>query len=189
MGDGDCIVTPGAPLRGEIDVPGDKSISHRSLILSAIASGPSVIRQLSFGEDVLSTLNALQHLGVNYTGDQHELKVIGQGLHGLSPSSTALNLTTRHFNAIIVWVIIGSKFFIAIDWRRFAHQKTDGQNCRTIKEMGAEIKLSRSANCAFVCARRTKTHWKGASVTYRQRASQIGIIIGESLCQRTDYDC
>ena len=75
MGDGDCIVTPGAPLRGEIDVPGDKSISHRSLILSAIASGPSVIRQLSFGEDVLSTLNALQHLGVNYTGDQHELKV------------------------------------------------------------------------------------------------------------------
>lgn len=58
-------INPGGPLSGEITVPGDKSISHRALILSAIADGRSVINNLLLGADNLATLNALRFLGVS----------------------------------------------------------------------------------------------------------------------------
>ena len=52
-------------LSGEISVPGDKSISHRALILGACAVGKTTIENLLESEDVLETLNALKELGVN----------------------------------------------------------------------------------------------------------------------------
>ena len=52
------LVTPGGSLRGEVQVPGDKSISHRALILSALAEGPSEVVGLLEGDDVLATANA-----------------------------------------------------------------------------------------------------------------------------------
>jgi 3-phosphoshikimate 1-carboxyvinyltransferase len=58
------IVNRPTSLAGALDVPGDKSISHRSLILNAIAQGRAVVRGLSDGEDVLSTMRCLQALGV-----------------------------------------------------------------------------------------------------------------------------
>ncbi|MCO4747765.1 MAG: 3-phosphoshikimate 1-carboxyvinyltransferase [Proteobacteria bacterium] len=58
------LVEPQGPLRGQLRVPGDKSISHRSLILNALASGPARVRGLLEGEDVHSTASALRALGV-----------------------------------------------------------------------------------------------------------------------------
>ncbi len=56
-------VEPGGPLRGRIRVPGDKSISHRVLMLAALADGTSTIRGLSDGGDVACTLRILEALG------------------------------------------------------------------------------------------------------------------------------
>ena len=53
-----------ATLAGSLTVPGDKSISHRSLILNALAEGRATVRGLSHGEDVLSTMSCLRALGV-----------------------------------------------------------------------------------------------------------------------------
>lgn len=58
-----CI-KPGGPFRGELALPGDKSIAHRSLIFAALAKGRSEIRHLPSGRDVASTLSALTRLGV-----------------------------------------------------------------------------------------------------------------------------
>ncbi|HAU11267.1 MAG TPA: 3-phosphoshikimate 1-carboxyvinyltransferase, partial [Gammaproteobacteria bacterium] len=58
------LVTPGGSLRGEVEVPGDKSISHRALILSALAEGPSEVTGLLEGDDVLATASALRQVGV-----------------------------------------------------------------------------------------------------------------------------
>ncbi len=60
----DYLVRPSGPLRGDIRVPGDKSISHRSLMLAAVAEGRTRIRNLLPGEDVLATMAALRALGV-----------------------------------------------------------------------------------------------------------------------------
>ena len=57
-------ITPKGSLRGTVHVPGDKSITHRALILSALAEGDSTIRGYCRGEDCLNTLSALQKLGI-----------------------------------------------------------------------------------------------------------------------------
>ena len=57
------VFEPGGPLRGTVTVPGDKSISHRSLMFSALAVGESRVSGLLEGEDVLSTAAAMRALG------------------------------------------------------------------------------------------------------------------------------
>lgn len=74
-------------LEGAIRVPGDKSISHRALILSAIASGKTHIRGLSSGADVQSTMNCLRQLGIDIDAGT----VNGRGLHGLHSPAAALD--------------------------------------------------------------------------------------------------
>jgi len=58
---------PGAPLSGTVKVPGDKSISHRALILGAMAVGPTTIEGLLEGEDVLATARAMRAFGATVT--------------------------------------------------------------------------------------------------------------------------
>ncbi|MGH9278093.1 MAG: 3-phosphoshikimate 1-carboxyvinyltransferase, partial [Acidimicrobiales bacterium] len=61
-------VTGGRPLRGRLRVPGDKSISHRALLLAALADGTSVVRGLSTGDDVARTRAAVGLLGAAVEG-------------------------------------------------------------------------------------------------------------------------
>ena len=63
-------VTGGRPLRGRITVPGDKSISHRALILAALAEGTSVVRGLSDGDDVARTRAAIEAMGAGVEGEK-----------------------------------------------------------------------------------------------------------------------
>jgi len=63
-------VTGGRPLRGRLQVPGDKSISHRALILGALAEGTSTVRGLSGGADAAATAAAVRAMGAEITGDR-----------------------------------------------------------------------------------------------------------------------
>jgi len=63
-------VTGGRPLRGRVTVPGDKSISHRALILAALAEGTSVVRGLSDGDDVARTRAAVEAMGATVDGEK-----------------------------------------------------------------------------------------------------------------------
>ena len=76
-------VEPAASVRGDVAVPGDKSISHRALLIGAIAVGESLFRRLGISEDVLATANAVQALGVDVEIDGDEARVGGMGLRGL----------------------------------------------------------------------------------------------------------
>ena len=81
----DFVVRPSdKPLFGSVPVPSDKSIGHRALLLSALANGPSELRQFSYGGDNVSTLTALRSLGVGIEDDgRGTLRVAGVGLSGL----------------------------------------------------------------------------------------------------------
>ena len=68
-------------LTGEILVPGDKSISHRALILGACALGKTTIENLLESEDVMSTLNALKALGINIKKNQKFWEVQSNGFY------------------------------------------------------------------------------------------------------------
>ncbi|MGH8222327.1 MAG: 3-phosphoshikimate 1-carboxyvinyltransferase [Woeseiaceae bacterium] len=86
-------VHPSALTGGETSVPGDKSISHRALMLSAIADGESTIRGMLRGEDCLATLTAVRQLGVRVDepGDG-DVRVHGAGLHGLMAPGSSLDM-------------------------------------------------------------------------------------------------
>lgn len=86
-------VTPGGKITGELRVPGDKSISHRSIMFGAIAEGTTHVRGFLQGEDALATLQAFKDMGVKIEGPKNgEVTIHGVGLHGLKPPSKNLDL-------------------------------------------------------------------------------------------------
>jgi len=87
-----CI-SPSGKLSGRIHVPGDKSISHRALMLSAIAEGQSRITGFLDGEDTMATMAVFRAMGVEIQhSSENEVVVDGVGMEGLTTPITALNL-------------------------------------------------------------------------------------------------
>jgi len=76
-------VKPGGRLAGTVQVPGDKSVSHRAVLIGALADGVTAVRNLLWGEDVRATVNAVRALGVTVDESGGEVRVHGRGLHGL----------------------------------------------------------------------------------------------------------
>jgi len=88
----DYAVAPGGTLQGTLRVPGDKSISHRALMLGAIAEGDTEIEGFLNGADCLSTLAAIRAMGVEVDAPAStRLTVHGRGLHGLRPAGAPLD--------------------------------------------------------------------------------------------------
>lgn len=86
-------VSPGGMLRGTLRVPGDKSISHRAVMLGALAEGTTAVSGFLNGEDCLSTMKAFQAMGVRIEQDgATALTVHGVGLSGLRAPAKALDL-------------------------------------------------------------------------------------------------
>lgn len=84
---------PGGSLNGQIRVPGDKSISHRSIMLGSLAEGVTHISGFLEGDDSLATLKAFRAMGVQIEGpDNDKVVVHGVGMHGLQAPAAALDL-------------------------------------------------------------------------------------------------
>ncbi|KTC38942.1 3-phosphoshikimate 1-carboxyvinyltransferase [Pseudomonas sp. ABAC61] len=81
------LASPGGRLNGRIRVPGDKSISHRSIMLGSLAEGTTEVEGFLEGEDALATLQAFRDMGVVIEGPHHgRVTIHGVGLHGLKPA-------------------------------------------------------------------------------------------------------
>lgn len=87
------MVKPGGSVSGSVRVPGDKSISHRSIILGSIADGVTHIQGFLEGEDALSTLAAFREMGVTIVGPENgEVTIYGVGISGLKAPRKTLNM-------------------------------------------------------------------------------------------------
>ena len=79
-------IEPAAAIDGHIAVPGDKSLSHRAVLLSAVGEGETRISGFGRSEDTESTIKAVRDLGIRvYEADAETLRVFGNGLRGLTP--------------------------------------------------------------------------------------------------------
>ena len=84
---------PGGAITGEVRVPGDKSISHRSIMLGALAQGTTRVSGFLEGEDALATVAAFRAMGVEIEGPQDgKITIAGVGLHGLQAPAAPLDL-------------------------------------------------------------------------------------------------
>ncbi|HMX52873.1 MAG TPA: 3-phosphoshikimate 1-carboxyvinyltransferase, partial [Plasticicumulans sp.] len=87
------VVEPGGRLTGRIRVPGDKSISHRSIMFGSLADGVTEVSGFLEGEDCLATLNAFRAMGVRIDGPAAgRVTIHGVGLHGLKPPAGPLDM-------------------------------------------------------------------------------------------------
>lgn len=89
----DFVARGGHSVHGEIRIPGDKSISHRAIMLGSLADGVTEVQGFLEGEDSLATLAAFRAMGVRISGpDAGRLRIEGVGMHGLRPPAGPLYL-------------------------------------------------------------------------------------------------
>lgn len=86
------------PLRGEISVPGDKSISHRAVMFGAISEGTTEVTNFLQGADCLSTISCFRSMGIEIENTPERILVHGKGLHGLSAPSARSRLRKQRNN-------------------------------------------------------------------------------------------
>jgi 3-phosphoshikimate 1-carboxyvinyltransferase len=133
-----------APLNvsGTIRVPGDKSISHRSLILGSLADGVSVVRGILDSEDVRATAGALRALGVAIPPLAREMRVTGGGLRGLRPPRQALDCansgtTTR----LLAGVVAGQPFSARFEGDTSLSRRPMKRIAEPLTYMGARLEF------------------------------------------------
>ncbi|MCT4598640.1 MAG: 3-phosphoshikimate 1-carboxyvinyltransferase [Vallitalea sp.] len=84
------VINPVNKINGEINVPGDKSISHRAIMLGSIAKGTTTIKGFLMGEDCLSTIRCFRDMGIDIDINDNCVIVKGKGLHGLTKPNKEL---------------------------------------------------------------------------------------------------
>ncbi len=134
------------PLRGNITVPGDKSIAHRAVIFAAVAQGPSRIRNLSGGDDNSRTVRAFRQMGVEIVRDRDALCVDGKGWDGLRVAAGPIDCgnsgTTMR---LLSGLLAGRPFHSELDGDSSLRQRPMKRVIDPLSQMGARIR-SRSGN-------------------------------------------
>ncbi len=147
-------------LHGKIKVPGDKSISHRSVMLGAMAEGVTHVTGFLNGADCTSTINCFKAMGVNieYDGGT-EVTVHGVGLHGLKASANVLDCgnsgtTTR----IMSGLLAGQGFISELTGDESIKKRPMRRIMTPLKEMGADIISVKDNDCAPLRISPSKLH-------------------------------
>lgn len=128
-------------LRGRIRVPGDKSISHRSIILGSLAEGTTRVRGFLESEDCLNTLRIFQQLGVPITKQTDgTIEIEGVGLNGLKEPGDVLDAGNSGTGIrLISGVLAGQPFYSVISGDESIRKRPMGRIVEPLKEMGALI--------------------------------------------------
>ncbi|WP_198284627.1 3-phosphoshikimate 1-carboxyvinyltransferase [Beggiatoa alba] len=135
------IVQAGGQLRGEHRVPGDKSISHRSIMLGALAEGTTHVSGFLEGEDTLATLAAFQAMGVKITRPSLEAVTIeGVGLHGLKAPAQALYLGNSGTSMrLMSGILAGQSFSVEMTGDPSLSRRPMKRVTVPLAQMGAKI--------------------------------------------------
>jgi 3-phosphoshikimate 1-carboxyvinyltransferase len=138
------VVEPGAGVAGEVQVPGDKSISHRAVMLGAIAKGVTEIHGFLEGEDCLATLAAFAALGVRIerpaSGQVH---IHGVGMRGLRAATTALDLGNSGTSMrLLAGLLAGQHFDSILIGDASLMRRPMERVAAPLRRMGAEVRTN-----------------------------------------------
>ena len=133
-------ITPHGPLIGTIAVPGDKSITHRSIILSALAEGESLIQDYCPGEDCLHTARCFRAMGTEVEETPTQLRLRGKGLWGLSEPDRILDCGNSGTGIrLMTGLLSGQDFFSVLTGDDSIRRRPMGRVVKPLREMGAMI--------------------------------------------------
>lgn len=136
-------------LRGEVTVPGDKSISHRAVMFGALADGTTEVSNFLNGADCLSTIDCFRRLGISIEEQNGRVLIYGKGLHGLSKSASGLDTgnsgtTTR----LISGILAGQNFETTLNGDASIQTRPMNRIIQPLTRMGADITSIRGNGCA-----------------------------------------
>jgi len=132
---------------GTIDVPGDKSISHRAVLLGSIADGATTVRGFLRGEDCMATLAAMQALGVRVDDHDDTLRIHGVGRFGLRPAAAPLDLgNSGTALRLLAGILAAQNFDSELTGDASLRQRPMERIAEPLREMGATI--TTTAGCA-----------------------------------------
>jgi len=134
-------VAPARTLRGEIAVPGDKSISHRSIMLGSLASGTTTVRGFLHGEDNHSTLKAFRAMGIAIAEDADgTLRIAGKGLDGLTEPDDVLDCGNSGTTIrLMTGLLAGQAFFTVLTGDKYLRKRPMKRVVGPLATMGARI--------------------------------------------------
>ncbi len=137
------------PLHGELTVPGDKSISHRSVMFGAISEGITEVTHFLKSADCLSTISCFRKMGITIEESEQTLLIHGRGLHGLTAPTEVLDTgnsgtTTR----LISGILAGQTFESHLIGDASICKRPMGRIMKPLQAMGANITSDRGNDCA-----------------------------------------
>lgn len=137
------------PLHGELTVPGDKSISHRSVMFGALSEGTTEVTHFLKSADCLSTISCFRKMGIEIEETDSALLIHGKGLHGLMAPSEVLDTgnsgtTTR----LISGILAGQDFESHLIGDASICRRPMGRIMKPLLSMGADIVSDRGNDCA-----------------------------------------
>ena len=137
------------PLHGELTIPGDKSISHRSVMFASLAKGTSHIKGFLPGADCLSTIHCFRQMGIEIYQEESIVTVTGQGMRGLKKPKSILDCgnsgtTTR----LISGILAGQNFTSTLTGDESIQRRPMKRIILPLTQMGASIASLRDNGCA-----------------------------------------
>ena len=135
-------------LRGTIRVPGDKSISHRSIIFGSLAKGETKVYDILRGEDVLSTIQVFRDLGVSIQDDGDVIRIQGVGFQGLQAPTAPLDMGNSGTSIrLISGVLAGQDFAVTMVGDYSLSKRPMDRVAIPLRQMGVEIAGQGERDC------------------------------------------
>ena len=153
------LCQPAQSLSGYLRVPGDKSMSHRSIMLSSIAHGTSEISGFLQGEDSLNTLKAFQSMGVDIVQTNDEIIVHGVGVNGLKKPSMALDMgNSGTAMRLLVGLLSGQSFDSVLIGDKSLSGRPMKRVINPVTEMGARVESNEAGTAPLTIRGQQSLH-------------------------------
>lgn len=133
-------INPAKSVAGDITVPGDKSISHRSIMLGSIANGITTVRGFLRGDDNMSTIGAFRAMGVRIDDESETVRIHGFGLRGLKEPSDIIDCGNSGTTIrLITGLLAGQSFFSVVTGDQYLRKRPMKRVVEPLSRMGAKI--------------------------------------------------
>ena len=152
-------IEPSRGLRGTLTIPGDKSISHRSIMFGSLAEGDTEITGFLYGDDCLSTVGAFRSMGIEIDVTDEKIVVHGKGLHGLQEPDNYIDVGNSGTTIrLISGILAGQDFNTVLTGDASIRKRPMGRVIKPLSAMGAKIVGRKNNTLAPLAIEGTKLH-------------------------------
>ena len=149
-----ATIIPAKKLCGTLTLPGDKSISHRAVMLASLASGTSVIKNILHSDDTLTTIEAFRALGIDIKESPDEITIIGRGLNGLEePTRPIFMRNSGTSMRLLLGILAGQPFAATLTADKGLAARPMRRVTEPLSMMGAKFEGKNNADYAPITVR------------------------------------